>query len=361
MSFGEKLRQEREARGIRLRTISDTTKISPSHLQALEANRFDDLPGGVFNRGFVRAYAECIGVDPVDMLAAYDAEARDQARHREELPIAAGGSGVTSAAFVDASPGVGGAAVRRRLTGGLVAAGALLVLSAAFLLLVRTGVIGLPRTGGDPTPAIQESRAIPSVPGKAQEAASEADAGPAPGAAAPGSSGSLAAVEPRAVTPESAPHVSAAARPEKEAPAHPSPDSPAASTPGTPPPSPVAGAEPLPGGAAAGIAVSESGIGGAVEDRMLEDRRISYRPGERVWFWTVVTGGGPGESIRHVWRHEGTLVSSVEIDLGGPYWRGYSYQTMFPGLEGHWTVDAVDSQERVLASASFTCASPEAP
>ncbi|HXI01906.1 MAG TPA: DUF2914 domain-containing protein [Candidatus Saccharimonadales bacterium] len=94
---------------------------------------------------------------------------------------------------------------------------------------------------------------------------------------------------------------------------------------------------------------------------MLADRRTSFRPGERVWFWTLVTGGAPGESIRHVWRHEGTLVSSVEIDLGGPYWRGYSYQTMFPGLEGRWTVDAVDSQERVLASASFVCAPPGAP
>jgi len=61
--FGEELRQEREARGIALQSIIDATKISSRHLQALETNHFDYLPGGVFNRGIVRSYARVVGLD----------------------------------------------------------------------------------------------------------------------------------------------------------------------------------------------------------------------------------------------------------------------------------------------------------
>ena len=71
MSFGEELRRERELRQISLREVSESTKISLRHLEALERNEFQGLPGGVFNRGFVRAYAQFIGVDPDAMVNAY--------------------------------------------------------------------------------------------------------------------------------------------------------------------------------------------------------------------------------------------------------------------------------------------------
>jgi len=70
-SFGDELRRERELREISLREISDATKISQRYLQALETNAFENLPGGVFNRGFVRAYSEFIGIDPEAMVNAY--------------------------------------------------------------------------------------------------------------------------------------------------------------------------------------------------------------------------------------------------------------------------------------------------
>jgi len=61
--FGEELRRERESRGIALEAITDSTKISSRHLNALEQERFDRLPGGVFNRGIVRGYARVVGLD----------------------------------------------------------------------------------------------------------------------------------------------------------------------------------------------------------------------------------------------------------------------------------------------------------
>ena len=70
-SFGEDIRRERELRRITLREVAESTKITLRYLEALEKNDFDQLPGGVFNRGFVRAYAEFIGVDPESMVTAY--------------------------------------------------------------------------------------------------------------------------------------------------------------------------------------------------------------------------------------------------------------------------------------------------
>ena len=61
--FGEELRRERESRGIALEAITDSTKISSRHLNALEREQFDRLPGGVFNRGIVRGYARVVGLD----------------------------------------------------------------------------------------------------------------------------------------------------------------------------------------------------------------------------------------------------------------------------------------------------------
>ena len=70
-SFGEKLKKEREKRAVTLEQISVSTKIGTRMLQALEENKFNQLPGGIFNRGFVRAYARCVGMDEDQAVADY--------------------------------------------------------------------------------------------------------------------------------------------------------------------------------------------------------------------------------------------------------------------------------------------------
>jgi len=80
-SFGETLRRERELRQISLREISEATKINLRYLDALERDDFRHLPGGVFNKGFVRAYAQFIGIDAESMVMAYlEEEGRQEAR-----------------------------------------------------------------------------------------------------------------------------------------------------------------------------------------------------------------------------------------------------------------------------------------
>ena len=70
-SFGEQLRRQREMRGISLEEIVATTKISRRLLQALEDEQFDLLPGGIFNKSYVKAYAKCVGIDPDQAVTEY--------------------------------------------------------------------------------------------------------------------------------------------------------------------------------------------------------------------------------------------------------------------------------------------------
>ena len=77
-SFGEQLRLAREARGITLREISEQTRISTRYLEAIEADDYKRLPGGIFNKSFIKAYAKYIGFDEKEALDAYARTARDQ-------------------------------------------------------------------------------------------------------------------------------------------------------------------------------------------------------------------------------------------------------------------------------------------
>jgi len=71
-SVGLDLKTEREKKKISLHQIAADTRISIRYLQNIEEDRFDDLPGGVYNRAFIKAYCESINMDPQDILKRYD-------------------------------------------------------------------------------------------------------------------------------------------------------------------------------------------------------------------------------------------------------------------------------------------------
>src|SRR5438132_12657039 len=83
-SIGEKLRLAREARGIALRDISEQTRISIRYLEAIEADDYGRLPGGIFNRSFIRAYAKFIGYDEHDALEDYARTLRERGESDDE-------------------------------------------------------------------------------------------------------------------------------------------------------------------------------------------------------------------------------------------------------------------------------------
>ena len=70
-TLGEKLRQARETRGISVSEVAEQTRISPLYIQSIENNDYKPLPGGIFNKGFVKSYAKFIGVDEHEALADY--------------------------------------------------------------------------------------------------------------------------------------------------------------------------------------------------------------------------------------------------------------------------------------------------
>ena len=69
--FGEHLKREREMRGVSLEEIASATRIGIRFLEALENESWHTLPGGVFNRGFVRTIARFLGLEEEALLAEY--------------------------------------------------------------------------------------------------------------------------------------------------------------------------------------------------------------------------------------------------------------------------------------------------
>lgn len=83
-SIGEKLRLAREERGIALREISEQTRISIRYLEAIEADDYKRLPGGIFNRSFIRAYAKFVGADEHAALEDYSRTLRERGETDDE-------------------------------------------------------------------------------------------------------------------------------------------------------------------------------------------------------------------------------------------------------------------------------------
>lgn len=69
---GETLRKGREARGWSLAEVATQLRLKSQTLAQLEAGEFDRLPGHTFARGYVRSYAKLLGMDPSEMVAAFD-------------------------------------------------------------------------------------------------------------------------------------------------------------------------------------------------------------------------------------------------------------------------------------------------
>src|SRR5580658_4239193 len=93
-SIGNSLRKAREARRMSLAEVSRVTRIPVTTLASLESDHFDDLPGEVFVRGFLKSYAQAVRIVPEEILARYTSSRR--IAYVTPLPVAtpiAGASG----------------------------------------------------------------------------------------------------------------------------------------------------------------------------------------------------------------------------------------------------------------------------
>lgn len=73
-NVGQDLRAARQRKGEDLASVSRTLKIRKDHLEALEESEFDALPGRTYAVGFVRSYAEYLGLDAAAFVERYKAE-----------------------------------------------------------------------------------------------------------------------------------------------------------------------------------------------------------------------------------------------------------------------------------------------
>src|SRR5687767_4779484 len=71
LTLGEKLRQAREERGFTLSEVDEQTRISSLYLESIENDDYRILPGGIFNKGFVKSYAKFVGVNEQEALLDY--------------------------------------------------------------------------------------------------------------------------------------------------------------------------------------------------------------------------------------------------------------------------------------------------
>ncbi len=314
--FGEPLRRAREARGMTLEAVAAKTRIAPHHLDALERSNLDALPVGPFGKSYIRSYAELLGMDPGPILEAY---------HVQEVQRGVGTPARDQQMLQELSHLVG----RREESGSLLARLRTRPVgwAAAALLLVTVGTVGWRM--------VRKGRQTP-----ARIAPPAATTAPSPTAASPAEPGS----PPGRLTPS--PPARVAPRPQPAARATPRPAPPNPGPQAKPP------ASKLPTDA---LQVSDFGVGSDVVDHRLVGRADRFPAGTRVFFWTLVVGGHPGQVVRHVWFQGGRAVMKADLPVGGPHWRTRSTLVLPDGSAGPWTVEARTSDGRLLARNDFVC------
>lgn len=143
MRFGERLREQRERRGISLDDVAISTRVSARHLTALEEDRFAELPGGVFSRGIVRSYAQHCGLDAESTVQSFVDAMRDYG-----MAVETRDDDWVSLAEAVHRNRPGGTATQRLRWAGVAAMllGVLLLAAAVLWVLQLRGIVHLPAT-----------------------------------------------------------------------------------------------------------------------------------------------------------------------------------------------------------------------
>lgn len=330
-SFGQRLKQAREERDLRLEDVSRTTRVRICHLEALERDDFESMPQDVFVKGFVRMYAECLGIDRGRLVEEYREE-----RERQRPNWEKGGQDevLQEMSRILEAPRVAGSDRTARML--KIAGGAVVVLAVLGVWWIGAGnreqaQLARAELGENvsrpPAPPIQVAanppvRSLGNLPAKVTKPEPSPEIVPPPVDPVPVEIDPVPVKDPAPV--EIEPIL-------LEEPAR-----------AAPPP-------------AAQLSVPDHGLGTGIHNRQLVGRSDRFVEGTEVWFWTRVVGGRQGDTIRHIWTHEGRESGRVPLTLGGEHWRTQSRKTLREGSAGHWVVEAVAVDGEVLARREFVC------
>jgi cytoskeleton protein RodZ len=150
-TLGEELKRRREEQGITLSEIAESTRIGTRFLKSIEEGNFSTLPGGIFTRSFIRAYAKKVGMDEDEAITLYHQQTSEETadpglgRPEEEPPPLLGAPG-PELRMDRQRRGPGWAGV-------LVVAGALFLVGIIAVMLLKRSNDGAAKTGNDPTAA----------------------------------------------------------------------------------------------------------------------------------------------------------------------------------------------------------------
>ena len=285
----------RKERGVSHDDVARETRVAKRYVIALETESLSNLPGGLYNRSYLRTYAAYLGLDADRIVHDYDRTVQDQSGSR--------GSAQTDQ--IDALRAV--IEKKESETGrGKIALGRFagpLVMSMALIVLAGGVWVGA-RYLSYPTEMMRAQL-------------STAEAVVSDTIAKNSDIGSTAAAH---ALPESQVHVSDS----EKRPVQPTSRS-----------------------------INDSGVGTDVVGRELVGRSETFPVGTRIVFWTMVVGGRPGDTIRHAWFHRGRTVATVKLPIQSANWRTHSQRMLGPGADGEWVVEAQDEHGRVLARHAF--------
>jgi cytoskeleton protein RodZ len=145
--LGQRLKQEREARGVSLKEIAEKTRIGVRFLKAIEEETFDQLPGGIFNKSFIQQYAQYLGLDEKqavrDYLRATSAARENQFPQATQEPSNFGPHGLIRIA--------------------MAAAAVVLIALIVWLIVPNSGTRSNSQTEAQDSPAILALETNPSV------------------------------------------------------------------------------------------------------------------------------------------------------------------------------------------------------
>lgn len=343
ISFGKTLKQARESRGISLSQIAQATKIGTRYLDALERDDFDSLPPGeVFIKGYLRAYAQHVGMDPDATVDHYLREraSRSGVEAPDEQAVLRELSRLVDARSSDRRSR---ARVGLRLALLLGVAVVVLVSGAAWFRLRGSGAPEATTPAGPALDPLERSPITEAPPSKTSppESSRVTESREPPVVTAGATAAEPVPARPpaprTAATDARAPGVTS--RPEERA------VLPAAAAPASRP-APTSPSR---------LTIPDHGVGTGVVHHRLTGRGERFEEGTAVWFWTLVIGGRRGDRIRHVWLREGLERGSTELRLGGAHWRTQSRHKFGASAVGRWSVEARDAEGRVIARQEFDC------
>jgi hypothetical protein len=310
-SFGLALGRARQQQGISLDDVARDTRLNKRYLLALEDEAIHELPGGPYNRAYVRSYAEYLGLDPDSLLRDYALEEEAQTKAGR---LAASPDVLATMRHAAARPRPQPAPVRSGFARVARVAGFASVAVALLIGLVWVGTRRFTRSD-EPVPIGTIARPTPVMSASARGAVVQSEATPKPPDLRRGKAPLVEEPVPPLDVEAPAVHNAGAGR----------------------------------------LLVTVSGVGTDIVDQQLVGQSDTFAVGARVVFWTHVTRGRVGDTIRHVWSQQGRTAGTVDLPVGGPSWRTQSRKTLLAGAEGAWVVEARDSEGRVLARHEFRC------